>query len=196
MEDAAGGVVGVVDDQQPGLVGAGILQGLGGDLVVLGVIQLHLHGDAAGGLDDGFIGDPGRVQDDGLVPLIQQGLHGQVNGVFPAGGHQNAVLVPVDAVFLQQLFPDGGPELRQAGAHHVVGIPLGQAADGGHGDSVRGREVRFAAGQTDNGGILLLEFLRLGHQHHGRGRPHGFDSVVHIGTSHINVRSLYPNYIQ
>ena len=186
MQDAAGGVVGVVEDQKPGLFCAGALQNVTGDPVVGLVIQLYLDGDSACGLDDGLIGDPGRIQDDALLSGIQRGAYCQEDGVFTAGGQENAGLVTVDVVIPLELSGDGVAQLRNTGTHHIVGVSLGQAPNGRHGDPVGCCKIRLAASQADDRGVLLLHFLCTTHEYHGCRGLHIFNTVIHsVETSLI-----------
>ena len=120
VEDTAGGVIGIVDDEQAGLVGAGRLKRFGGDAVVLLIVELDLDGDAARGLHDRLIGHPRRVEHEHLVALIQDGLYGEIDGVLAAGGDENAVFVVLQPVLLAQLLRDGRAQLGKARPHDVV----------------------------------------------------------------------------
>ena len=111
VEDTAGGVIGIVDDEQAGLIGAGRLKRFGGDAVVLLIVELDLDGDAARGLHDRLIGHPRRVEHEHLVALVQDGLYGEIDGVLAAGGDEDAVFVVLQPVLLAQLLRDGRAQL-------------------------------------------------------------------------------------
>lgn len=134
---------------------AGRLSSFGGDAVVLLIVELDLDGDAARGLHDRLIGHPRRVEHEHLVALVQDGLYGEIDGVLAAGGDEDAVFVVLQPVLLAQLLRDGRAQLGKARPHDVVRIALAQAADGRHGDAVRGGEVRLAAGKADDRGIVF-----------------------------------------
>ena len=179
VKNTSGGVVGVVDDDKAGLVGAGSLQSLGGDAVILLIIQLYLDGYATGSLNDRLVGHPCGIQHHHLVSLVENGLHRQIDGILAAGRYYDAVDVIVQIVFLSQLLLNGLTQLRQAGAHHIVGIALRQTADGCHRDAVRCGKVRLASRQADNGGIGFLHLLGACHQYHGGRGLHAFNTMVH-----------------
>ena len=89
-QGAPRGIVGVVDDEHLGPVCDMLLQLLQGDAVAVAVGEAHRHGPAAGGLDDGGIRDPGRLQIHDLIPGIDEGADRQVDGELAAGGDHDA----------------------------------------------------------------------------------------------------------
>ena len=121
-EAAAGGIAGGVNDQGLGPLGNQALQTLHADLKVLLLVGGQLHRNAAGQLHLLGVGGEERGLEDHLVPVVQDGLQGQVHGKAPAGGHKNlrhgdfhVVLFLVEAAYLP-------PQLRISGKVGVLGV--------------------------------------------------------------------------
>ena len=179
MQDAAGGVIGVVDDDEPHLRRVVLLQQRLRQPVVVRRGQRDLYGFGTGGDDDGLIGYPCRLRQQDLVAMVQHSLDRQINGHLAARRYQNTVSLCLDAVLPQQLLLYLLPQLRDARAHHVMGVAPAQTGDGRLGHRRRRIKVRFAAGQGDIGAVALLQLLRpLDHQQ-GTGRCHFVDHAIH-----------------
>ena len=146
--DAAGGVVGVGQDQRLGFRRDGGAQRLGGQLE--GV--LHVRGDghafSAREGDTGHVGDIAGVGHQHLVAGLHQRADGQIDALAGAHRDQNLVLrVVLRAEALRLIAGDPLPQLQEAPVAGVVGVAGAQGIDGRVGVVPGGAEVRFAHAQ-------------------------------------------------
>ena len=92
LHHRAGGVVGVRQDQQLGAGGDGIFQlfGLETELVLRPGGNVHRH--AAGEGCDGLVTDKAGFRDDDLVPRLDHGADGHIDGLAAAHRDQHLVI--------------------------------------------------------------------------------------------------------
>ena len=179
-EDTAGGVVGVVDDQQPGTGRDRLFQGFPGDTILLFKVQLHAHRHTARRRHNGCVGDPTGVQDHDLLPLtgVDERADGLVDGAFAAGRHQDMIRGAGNAPVLPQHPGDALPQRTDAPRFRIVGAPLGDGTDAAFSCTVRRIKVRFSSGQRDD--MLsgsphgLCPFIN----RHRRGRRYSADGLI------------------
>ena len=164
-EDTAGGVVGIIDDEQPGTGRNRLFQCFPGNMIVLLKIQFHAYRHAACRRHDRCIGNPAGIQDHDLLSFagIDEGTDGLIDGVFAAGGHQDILCGAGDAPVLPQHLCNAFPQRTDTAGFCIMGMSLGDRTDTGVSRTVRRIEVRLSGGQRDD----MLP-----------GSPHGFCPFV------------------
>ena len=149
VEQAAGGVVGGVDDDH---AGAGRDQGA--HLVPVGLVvrvaEVGVDGLGAHGLDGGHVGVVHRGEDDDLVPRAGEGGDGGEQGLGGAGGDGDLALGIVGgAVEGLDLGGDGLAQFRQAGHGGVLVAPVEHGLVHGVEQAAVGLEIGETLGEID-----------------------------------------------
>ena len=177
----AGGIVGIVDDEQARFARDFLFQSLFGYAVAFVGIEGNRHGNGRGRLRDGRIRHPARRQVHHFVAGIHQRAHGGVNGVLAARRDDHAVGVIAGAAVLgAELGSDLFAQLRQAVAHGVVRIAGVDLTEQFVADLPGRVEIRFASGQVHDLRIHGFQPFRFGHGHHRRRRNDRSDLSVQI----------------
>ena len=151
------------EDEQLGARRARSLKLGDGGPVAAGLIGHDLDRDTAGQADRLRVGGPVRSGQDRLVLGIEQGGKGVVEGLLASVCYQHLGCGDGIAAVAQGLGRDGLLQRRQAPRRGVAvhgRYPAG--SDGGVDDVVRGRKVRLAGSEADDGATGGLEGLRLG----------------------------------
>ncbi len=109
------------------------------------------HGHRAHQLGRRRVGDEAGFGKDDLVTRVEQGRHGQIEGLRDPHRDQNlaggVVGLPIEFI---HLLGDSPPQLDKAGIGGVVGLPPLQRFDSCPDDGLRRVEVRLADAQADH----------------------------------------------
>ena len=147
---AAGGVVGVVDDDELGARGDVLVQPVVADVVLLLLAEGHGDGDALGHLDLLAEADPGGLEHQHFIAGLDVGVDGLVQAHLAAGGDQD-VAVGVDGAGIVggELFGHGVAKLGQAAGGADVGVAGVEGGDPGVDDVPGGHVVRAGLAEVD-----------------------------------------------
>ena len=150
LHHAAGGVVGVGQNQQLGAGCDGVFQLFGPEAELVLRTGGNVHRHAAGEGGDRLVADEAGFRDDDLVPRLHQRADGKVDGLAAAHRDQDLVLLAVMQVKpAGQIVADLHPQLLHARVGGVAGAALLQGADGRVPHAPGRFEVRLAHAQRD-----------------------------------------------
>ena len=165
--DGTRGVVRGGEDDHLGARGHGCLELLSGNLPAVFGFRLHEYGGAAADLYHGGVAHPVGGGDDDLVPGVEDGAQGLVDGGLGTGGHADLVDVVVQPVVALQLVADGLAEGGETHGGRVLGLALVERADGRLLDVLRSVLVRLTACEAEN--LLACGLHLLGAVGNGEG---------------------------
>ncbi len=150
-EHGPGRVVGIADQDGLGVRRDALLHGLSGHLEALCDRGWQGDGQASSEGDLRLIGDKGRCRDDDLVPWIEHGGQGQVEGLRDTDGHQELGLrIVANTILPLQVIGKSNAQLQDAGIGSVLGIPSLQRAKAGLENGIGCGEIRLPDAEGDH----------------------------------------------
>ena len=179
-DDGAGRVRRRIEDDGLGARRDGLLDGVGSDAEVFGLVGFEIDDLAAAVLDDVLVGDPvGDGQDD-FVSVIDEHLEGIEKRELAAGSEDRFVGRVVGAEVAGVALDDGFAHLGDAGDDGVAREVLVDGLDGGVLDVARRGEVGLAGSEVDQLGALCAQSGGFRGDGHGGG---DFDASDAIGEN-------------
>ena len=156
-QNAAGGVLRAVDDDELRPIGDKVLQFVHIQAEVPILPERNGHGFGARELDDGFVDGEPRVGVDDLITGTRKRHNGVEHDRLATGCHNDLIRVEGYAASGRDLLSDGLAQLGQPRGGTIVGEPLGQGLLAGSHDVGRGVKVRFPDFQVDHVFALCLQ---------------------------------------
>ena len=144
IHHAAGGVVGIRQDQQFGTRRNGGAQLVRPQAEIILHFGGNVHRHAAGQRSDRFITDKTRLRDDDFIPRFDQCTDGQVNGLAAAHGNKHLAGLVVQLHAAGQVAANFGAQLFDTRIGGIARTALFQATDARIPDGPRRLEIRFA----------------------------------------------------
>ena len=189
-QNAAGGVVGIGQDQRLRLGGDRLFQRLGGQHEVVGFAGGHGHRAAACEDHAGGVADIAGFWHQYLFAGVEQSPQRQINALAGPYRDQNFILGVIGN--METVVHIGGdllPQFQKAPVAGVLGLAVQNAVDGRVADVVGRDEVRLANAQRDragDGGRHIEEFADAGFGH----RRHALVQVTVRIETHAVTTSL------
>ena len=130
LHHCPGGIVGVIEEDDLGLIRYSRLQVLRPQLEIILIFKIYDHGDASCKPYAGLIGYKGGLRYDHLIPGIQHGTEAQVYGFGASYRHDYLILRIIGKlIFLFEEKTQLIPELLKSRIGRIEGLSSGQGID-------------------------------------------------------------------
>ena len=160
LEDAAGRVLGRVEDHQPGAFGYQRAKFIAVEAEAVLLAKRQRYRPGAGMGYHRLVGGKAGVGVDDLVARARESVDRIEEQGLGAGGYHDLVRAELEASKGSSLFGDGGAQLRQSLGWAVARMSVGEGSHGGLFDVIGGREIGLTDLEMDDLLAGGLEFLR------------------------------------